>query len=247
MQEPHRPFITGYPVRNYAPLAPVPYPREQSSSAPRPFSNKSFTIDALLAKPEKTRCGATPPWSGPAAPTQNLIGYPPAPHIYSPNILLPATYAQPGFSVDYPQPLTFPWSHHGAYYASVPTSKVRAVLDPVRSKDGKIKRMRTSFTVQQLTRLEKEFAQQQYVIGSERFLLANSLDLTEAQVKVWFQNRRIKWRKQSEQQQQAKLAKLGLAAPPKSPRTPGEPLEVGVGDVGTDVSEDSTDQADQAG
>lgn len=42
--------------------------------------------------------------------------------------------------------------------------------------------MRTSFTNEQLSRLEKEFARQQYMVGSERFLLASALQLTEAQV-----------------------------------------------------------------
>nr|XP_009942168.1 PREDICTED: homeobox protein not2-like [Opisthocomus hoazin] len=104
-----------------------------------------------------------------------------------------------------------------------------------KAKNGKAKRVRTIFTSDQLARLEKEFARQQYMVGTERCLLASSLRLTEEQVKVWFQNRRIKWRKQSLEQQQAKLAKMGLATPQRSPDSqshPGEedkdfPAEVG--------------------
>lgn len=58
------------------------------------------------------------------------------------------------------------------------------------------KRSRTVFSMTQLDELEKVFKQQQYVVGSERTELAYNLRLTEAQVKVWFQNRRIKERKQ---------------------------------------------------
>lgn len=65
------------------------------------------------------------------------------------------------------------------------TSRVHAgSLNPFKAKGGKSKRMRTSFTSEQLSRLEKEFARQQYMVGSERFLLASALQLTEAQVRT---------------------------------------------------------------
>lgn len=57
------------------------------------------------------------------------------------------------------------------------------------------KRQRTVFSIAQLDELEKIFAQQKYVVGIERTELAMRLRLTESQVKVWFQNRRIKARK----------------------------------------------------
>nr|XP_006824284.1 PREDICTED: homeobox protein not2-like [Saccoglossus kowalevskii] len=78
---------------------------------------------------------------------------------------------------------------------------------------SKPKRVRTIFTQEQLEKLEEEFAKQQYMVGTERYYLASELNLTQAQVKVWFQNRRIKWRKQNLEAQQAKLAELRAAEP----------------------------------
>lgn len=61
----------------------------------------------------------------------------------------------------------------------------------------KSKRKRTIFTADQLERLENEFDRQQYIVGAQRHYLAADLGLNETQVKIWFQNRRIKWRRQN--------------------------------------------------
>lgn len=73
------------------------------------------------------------------------------------------------------------------------------------SSSPRAKRVRTIFSAEQLERLEAEFARQQYMVGPERLVLAASLRLSESQVKVWFQNRRIKWRKQHLESQQMRL------------------------------------------
>ncbi|XP_077430046.1 homeobox protein EMX1-like [Vanacampus margaritifer] len=60
----------------------------------------------------------------------------------------------------------------------------------------KPKRIRTAFSPSQLLRLERAFDKNHYVVGGERKQLASALCLTETQVKVWFQNRRTKHKRQ---------------------------------------------------
>lgn len=62
------------------------------------------------------------------------------------------------------------------------------LLSPFR----KPKRVRTAFSPSQLLKLEHAFEKNHYVVGAERKQLAQNLNLTETQVKVWFQNRRTK-------------------------------------------------------
>ncbi|XP_072255909.1 homeobox protein Nkx-6.3 [Pyxicephalus adspersus] len=59
------------------------------------------------------------------------------------------------------------------------------------------KHTRPTFTGHQIFALEKTFEQTKYLAGPERARLAFSLGMSESQVKVWFQNRRTKWRKKS--------------------------------------------------
>ncbi|MEE6486519.1 hypothetical protein FKM82_014623 [Ascaphus truei] len=61
---------------------------------------------------------------------------------------------------------------------------------------SKPRRARTAFTYEQLVALESRFHSSRYLSVCERLSLALTLHLTETQVKIWFQNRRTKWKKQ---------------------------------------------------
>ncbi|XP_076310395.1 homeobox protein BarH-like 1 [Tachypleus tridentatus] len=74
----------------------------------------------------------------------------------------------------------------------------------------KVRRNRTVFTEVQLMGLERRFDRQKYLSTPDRAELARSLGLTQLQVKTWYQNRRMKWKKQ--------VMQGGCVIPPTKPK-----------------------------
>ncbi|KAK3505907.1 hypothetical protein QTP70_003419 [Hemibagrus guttatus] len=74
------------------------------------------------------------------------------------------------------------------------------------------KKTRTVFSRSQVYQLESTFDVKRYLSSSERACLASSLQLTETQVKTWFQNRRNKWKRQISAELEAANAAHASAA-----------------------------------
>ena len=104
-------------------------------------------------------------------------------------------------------------------------------LSNLGNRQKRKRKLRTVFTEMQLEGLESKFAEKKYLSVPDRMELASSLDLSETQVKTWFQNRRMKCKKQLTVDQTGTLPSTGggemgdtvedAAAPPlaKKPRS----------------------------
>ncbi|XP_058794185.1 homeobox protein Hox-B7-A [Phymastichus coffea] len=85
------------------------------------------------------------------------------------------------------------------------------------SDDERKKRPRTAFTATQIKSLEAEFERNKYLSVAKRLQLSKALKLTETQIKIWFQNRRTKWKRKYtndvELLAQQYYSSLGIHAP----------------------------------
>ena len=108
----------------------------------------------------------------------------------------------------------------------------------------KKRKLRTVFTEKQLEGLESKFAEKKYLSVPDRMELAGRLELSETQVKTWFQNRRMKCKKQQVSEGQSEDAdcsngdSLADSPPPCKRAKPSDSTDSDSSSCGSDIEDE---------
>ncbi|XP_021179489.2 homeobox protein Hox-A3 [Fundulus heteroclitus] len=124
----------------------------------------------------------------------------------------------------------FPWMKESRPCNQKPNKGVADCSEKCPSSTQASKRTRTAYTSAQLVELEKEFHFSRYLCRPRRVEMASLLNLNERQIKIWFQNRRMK-QKKDQRVQGLTTTSASSCSPPSSPSAAGSPTLASLGYV----------------